>query len=153
MYPLRERRRIPRLYIFIAKKEEGRQTDTEYARRVIKSREFENQSPSAFRFAARRRVRFRNEAFRKNSLFLSFHRALSPLYTYILYTPYFASSIAPRKDRRRFSKDFPAFPALSSAFPSPCTRRGSAPTMGLHGPGEVEEEEGNEGPNKRERGR
>lgn len=58
---------------------------------------------------------------------------------YILYTPYFASSIAPRKDRRRFSKDFPAFPAQPPPppFPRP-TRRGSA--MGLHGPGEVEEE-------------
>lgn len=58
-------------------------------------------------------------------------------YIYILYTLYFASSIASYKDRRPSSKDFPALPA------SPCPlslflqrKRESAATMGLHGPGE-----------------
>lgn len=72
------------------------------------------------------------------SFSLEITRPLFFSYIYILYVLYFASSIAPYKDRRRSSKDFPALPRSLPLppLPFPSRKRESAATMGLHGLGE-----------------
>lgn len=131
-------------YSFAKKKKADRQIRIREIR-VIKSGEFENQSPSAFRFAAVVVCVFVTRPFGKTLSFSLFivPFLLSARIFYIRPTLQVVSRRARTEDVSQ--RIFPRFPlSLSSAFPSPCTRRGSAPTMGLHGPGEVEEEEGNE---------
>lgn len=84
--------------------------------------------------------RFKPHAFSQRIIFLRLNPAcpFRSFRTYTLYIPYFASSIAPCKDRRRVSQKlfsrYRVFPPL--CFPPffPLSgRRNSAPTMELHG--------------------